>query len=151
KEPRAAYLFARRTDVGSGSTFVAVCEANAGDSTIEKVRSLISDPLTDENSAVAIEITLKSGRRDYIVHQSPAAATPLTVASAKSNVAAAFAKWSLDEKGGLIDATLLGGTSLELPNLKLALPQSHFTGRITRIDYDRSTLSTDADLPPAHG
>jgi hypothetical protein len=126
--------------------FVALVEPYVGEPFIESCRELpVTDNEQDARRAVAVQVRTRNGHTD-VCFADGRPARRRTVPDAKLDVAGEFAFYSTDA-GGLRQATLVGGRSLETPLTRLEPEAAERRGEVTRVDYLDRTLRIDRAWP----
>jgi hypothetical protein len=132
-------LYTQRRGDDLESVFPAVIEPYAGTPFIKGGRQLaIEGNESDARRAVAVELSLTSGRTDLLF----ADLRPGTKRAIEGGAAAAgeFAFVSRDARG-LRQATLTGGTLLEADGVRIRPAAPDRSGTVTAVDYAARTLS----------
>ncbi len=130
------------------SAFPAIIEPYRGEPFIASVRSLdVAANEADAERAVAVEVKLADGRADVCFADGrPDTLRRVTRGDATLQVAGESAFYSEDTRGPR-QATLVGGTRLEAPGLRLSLPMRERTARVVRADYLGRTIWIDKRWP----
>ena len=138
-------LYVRPRDWKGETVFVAVFEPFAGEGSVKAVRLITpAASLTNAAAPVAVEVTLRDGRRDVIClaqRDRPAAAFE------GMTVQGEFGLASFDEKG-VRQAALVGGTRLEVKGMTLTTKRAAYEGTIQSIEYFKRTATLSQPLPP---
>lgn len=152
-----ACLFVQRTAEKDSldTTFVALIEPFVGQPFITSKRLLDApacavdrEPQNLHNPAykpVALEVKTANGHTDILFADGLPFVQRL-ISEAKMQVTGEFACLSTD-KDGLRLATLVGGTLLEAPGLKLQPATRERTGKVVKVDYLARTLWIDQPWP----
>jgi len=132
------------SDAGLESVFPAVIEPYAGEPFVLGKRSLpIPDNETDALRAVAVELKLPEGRTDVCFADGRPEKTrrvgPLEIAGE-------FAHYSEDAQG-LRQATLVGGTLLDAPGVRIEPAERERRADVVEVDYFGKTIRIDARWP----
>ena len=142
-------MLQRRTKGSSlDSVFAAVIEPYAGEPFITSKRLLkIDDNDGVAKRAAAIEVETKNGRRDVTIADLQPAKTRTVQATGGTIRSAAEFAFASTDADGLRLATLTGGTLLETPTVRLAVPSAEFTGVIGKTDFYGMSFLTDTPIP----
>ncbi len=128
------------------SVFPAIIEAYVGEPLIQSVQALaVNDNETDHLRAVAVGVQLADGRQD-VCFADGRPDKPRELAESGYRVAGEFAFHSQD-KQGLRQAALTGGTLLASPLVQIKTQAARREGRIVRVDYRQRTLWLDQSWP----
>jgi hypothetical protein len=139
-------VYIKPRDWKGETVFAAVYEPFAGEGFVQSVRLLApSGSLTNALATVAVEVTLKNGRRDVIC-MAPRDVAATTIGDV--TIEGEFGYASLDAQG-LRQAALAGGTRLGIGDQLLETGKAAYTGVIKSIDYGKRTAVLSEPLPPA--
>jgi len=143
-------MLQRRAKGGSlDSVFTAVIEPFVGEPLIASKRVLkLDDNDGGAKRAAAIEVETKNGRRDVIIADLEPAKTRAVQATGGTIRSAAEFAFASTDADGLRLATLTGGTLLETPAVRLAVPSAEFSGAIGKTDFYGMSFLTDTPVPP---
>ncbi|MFP4058193.1 MAG: hypothetical protein ACLF0G_15100 [Candidatus Brocadiia bacterium] len=133
-------MVSRRAD--AGQPFAAVIEPYVGEPFLASVRLL---PVEPAGQGVAVEVTTRLGRTDLCfadAERGPAR----TIAGHGVEVAAEFAYVATDDQG-LSQATLVGGTRLATPHVRLVPRAARRAARVVKADYLARKLWLDQPWP----
>jgi len=130
------------------SAFPAVVEPYRGEPFIASVRALdVAGNDADAERAVAAEVKTVSGRTDICFADGrPEKTREVKGGNAAVKIAAEAGFYSTDAQG-LRQATLVGGTQLEAPGVKLVVAQRERTGAVVKVDYLTRTMWIDKPWP----
>ena len=128
------------------AVFPVVFEPYAGEPWIRRTRLLSEKTMLGKAHApVAIEITLRNGRKDLVYVATEA--SPAFELPDGGSVNAEYAFLSYDDRG-LRQAVLAGGTLLKTADLEISSPFAAYEGTITHADPRSKTLTLSMPLPP---
>jgi hypothetical protein len=135
---------------GMDSAFPAVVEPYRGEPFIASVRQLaVSENGTDAERAVAVEVKTVNGHTDVCFADGrPEKERSIEgAAGAPAFRVAGEAAFCSSDANGLRQATIVGGTLLEAPGVKLVPTQRERTGKVVKVDYLAKTLWIDEKWP----
>ena len=128
------------------TVFPAVIEPYAGEPFIASTRLLaVGKPSPVPGKAVAVEVKTTNGPTDVCFADADAGQTR-TMLEAKLEVAGEFAFVSTDDQG-LRQATLVGGTVLRCPSIRIEVRGAERRARVVRVDYPGKKLWIDQAWP----
>jgi hypothetical protein len=135
----------KRGGEGMQSAYPAIIETYAGQPFIASQRALKVTPNTsDAKQAVALEVTLKNGRRDTLF----AGGDEKTARQVEGGLTAAGEFGFFSEDGnGLRAMHLAGGTSLQKGGIGITAAQAEYSGQLTTVDQARREFEVKAPLP----
>jgi len=145
KFPRAAWLLARRECDVLSSTFASVQEAYGDAPVIAEVTPL-SDPISDCISPLAIKVSLKTGRTDYVIQSVDGQPHEFCDGKRTFSSDASFARFSVDDHG-VVDLCVCDGTVASINGMRVELSTRAYTGQIIHIDRSFNTLQTFDTIP----
>jgi len=128
------------------TVFPAIIEPYAGEPFIASARLLaVGKPSPVPGEAVAVEVKATNGHSDVCFADADAGQTR-TVLEARLQVAAEFAFVSTDDQG-LRQATLVGGTILSCPLIRIEARKAERRARVVKVDYPGKRLWIDQVWP----
>jgi len=128
------------------SVFPAVIEPYVGKPFITSVGLLaVGKPSPVPGDAVAVEVKTANGHTDVCFADARPDQTR-TILEAGMNVAGEFAYLSTDGEG-LRQATLVGGTLLATPHVRIEAAEAGREARVVKVDYLKKTLWLDKAWP----
>jgi len=130
------------------SVYAAIIEPYRGQPFITG-RRLLPVAGNDEDAlrAVAIEVKTANGHTDLCFADGrPEKVRKVRTQDAECTIAGEFGYYSMDTDG-LRQATLVGGTILDTPRVRLQLAQGERTGKVTKVDYAARALWIDQIWP----
>jgi hypothetical protein len=129
------------------SAYAAVIEPYAGEPFIQSTATLpIEGNQTDATRAVAVEVKTTAGRTD-ITFTDGSGGNMRRIGDAGIQVNGEYAFHSTDKAGVLHQATLVGGTELQSPFVRIQPTTSHRTGRVVKVDYYQKKLWLNTTWP----
>ena len=128
------------------TVFPAIMEPYAGEPFIVSTRLLaVGKPSPVPGKAVAVEVKTTNGHTDVCFADADAGQTR-TMLDARLQVAAEFAFVSTDDQG-LRQATLVGGTILSCPFIRIEARKAERRARVVKVDYPGKRLWIDQAWP----
>jgi len=138
-------LFVYPAKWGGQTVFPVVFEPNPEDRVIRDVKLLTGqDSVGNSEAPVALEVTLRKGRRD-VIYAAPRKSEPFSVPG-YGTVHGEYGFLSYDAKG-LRQATLVGGTLLDAKDIRIKTARAAYEGKVTGGIASEKTLTLSGALP----
>ncbi len=127
------------------TVFPVVFEPNPDERVIRNVKLLSDqDSVNDSSSSVALEITLRKGRKD-VIYTAMRDSEPFKVAG-HGTIHGEYAFLSYDDKG-LRQATLVGGSLLDAKDIRIKTARAAYEGKVVAGIASEKTLILSDALP----
>jgi hypothetical protein len=137
---------AAKSETPVSRAFAALIEPYAGESFLVARRELtVEDNDQDARRAMVIEVKTAAGHTDVCCADGRPDRTRV-IPQAQLQVAGEFAFYSTDE-AGLRQATLVGGSTLHSPLVKITTKTAERRAEVTRVDYPNRKLWIDQPWP----